>query len=110
MRILVIFFALGLAEAAEEEAPDVAGIPSRDLTAGEKQRYFLIGPGKDARAPKAGYRLLVVLPGSDGCESFLPFVSPFPPPQKLHRTTSNSLGLKFCFTWLWSRCRGRRKS
>jgi predicted esterase len=55
---------------------DVADIPSQDLRAGkdENKRYFLIGPAKGAKAPKQGYRLLVVLPGGPGGADFHPFV------------------------------------
>lgn len=73
MRRLAILFAFGFASAAED-APEAGDLPSQDLKAGEQQRYFLIGPRKDSTAPKAGHALLVVLPGGDGGESFLPFV------------------------------------
>ncbi|HKB38850.1 MAG TPA: hypothetical protein VKD72_20570, partial [Gemmataceae bacterium] len=55
---------------------DVADIVSQDLRAGkdEHKRYFLIAPPRDAKAPKKGYGLLVVLPGGDGSASFHPFV------------------------------------
>jgi predicted esterase len=55
---------------------DVADIPSQDLRAagdGDK-RYFLIGPGKDAKPPSAGHGLVVILPGGDGSADFHPFV------------------------------------
>ena len=55
---------------------DVADIPSQDLRIDkdDHQRYFLIGPKKEARAPKKGYRLVVVLPGGGGGEGFHSFV------------------------------------
>lgn len=55
---------------------DVADIPSRDLTVGEDEnkRYFLIGPRKDAKAPKEGFGLVVILPGGPGTANFHPFV------------------------------------
>ena len=55
---------------------DVADIVSQDLRAekDEHKRYFLIAPPKDAKAPKKGYGLLVVLPGGDGSANFHPFV------------------------------------
>jgi uncharacterized protein (TIGR03067 family) len=58
------------------EEDDVADVPSQDLRAGkdENKRYFLIGPGKDARRPKEGYRLVVILPGGPGSADFHPFV------------------------------------
>lgn len=72
--------ALGAAPAAGSAQPpdaeDVADIPSQELYVGgdNHQRYFLIGPKADTRRPKAGYRLLVVLPGGDGGADFHPFV------------------------------------
>jgi predicted esterase len=55
---------------------DVADIISQDLRIGkdEHKRYFLIEPGKGAKAPEKGYGLLVVLPGGDGSADFHPFV------------------------------------
>jgi predicted esterase len=62
--------------AVGDDADDVADIPSQDLHAGNdtNQRYFLIGPRKDAPKPKRGYGLLVILPGGDGSADFHPFV------------------------------------
>jgi hypothetical protein len=78
MRALVLVLALHLPAAVAEEPPDIAGIPSQDITLREGQRYFLIGAekerGKAAPSPKPGHGLLVVLPGGDGGEGFLPFV------------------------------------
>jgi predicted esterase len=55
---------------------DVADIASQDLRIGkdENKRYFLIEPPKDAKAPKKGYGLLIVLPGGTGSADFHPFV------------------------------------
>lgn len=55
---------------------DVADVPSKDIRIGEddKKHYFLIGPAKNAKAPKAGFKLLLVLPGGDGSAEFNPFV------------------------------------
>src|SRR5437763_891952 len=55
---------------------DIAGVPSEDLLVGKekRKRYFLIGPAKDAKAPKDGYGLVVILPGGDGSADFHPFV------------------------------------
>jgi predicted esterase len=55
---------------------DVADVPSQDLRAGkdEHKRYFLIGPLKDAKAPKEGSGLVVILPGGPGSADFHPFV------------------------------------
>lgn len=55
---------------------DVADLPSQTLQATNdpKKTYFLIGPAIDEKQPEGGYNLLVVLPGGDGSESFLPFI------------------------------------
>jgi poly(3-hydroxybutyrate) depolymerase len=55
---------------------DVADVPSQDLKAGkdEKKRYFLIGPAKDAKPPKDGFGLVIVMPGGAGSADFHPFV------------------------------------
>jgi predicted esterase len=54
----------------------VADVPSQDLHAGkdENKRYFLIGPRKDARVPRRGYGLVVILPGGSGGADFHDFV------------------------------------
>jgi predicted esterase len=72
LALLTIFLPLPLI--AQED--DIAQVPSQDLLAGgnEKMRYFLIGPQQDAKTPENGFRLLIVLPGGDGGESFNPFV------------------------------------
>ena len=55
---------------------DVADVSSKKLQADSdpNKTYFLIHPGKDAKQPKEGFKLLVVLPGGDGSEKFHPFV------------------------------------
>ncbi len=55
---------------------DVADVPSQKLQAGKDthKTYFLIGPRNEEGPPEGGYRLLVVLPGGDGSETFHPFV------------------------------------
>lgn len=55
---------------------DLADIPARDLTIGKdkNKRYFLIGPKKEAEAPKEGFGLVVILPGGPGTADFHPFV------------------------------------
>ena len=55
---------------------DVADVPCSDIHIqnNEKQRYFLIGPAADAKPPKAGFKLLLILPGGDGGADFNPFV------------------------------------
>jgi len=56
---------------------DVADVNSRDLRVDkdENKRYFLVGPHRDAIAPKDGFRLIVLLPGGDGSADFHPFVN-----------------------------------
>jgi predicted esterase len=72
----------------QDALADVADVPAQKLSVGsnEKMRYFLIGPNKNAAAPKEGYKLLVVMPGGDGGEDFHPFV------RRLHK---NSLSDEF---------------
>src|SRR5437868_945735 len=66
------------ATSQEPENPpdDVADVPSKEITLDKagQQHYFLVGPKKGKSAPKAGYRLLLVLPGGDGGADFNPFV------------------------------------
>ena len=61
---------------AEEEASDVADIPweARTLAEHERALYHLIGYDEEAKAPKKGYRLLLVLPGGDGSAGFRDFI------------------------------------
>ena len=55
---------------------DIADVTSHELTVGgdQQQRYFLIGPAKDAEQPAGGYGLVVIMPGGDGSADFHPFV------------------------------------
>jgi poly(3-hydroxybutyrate) depolymerase len=55
---------------------DVADVVSRDLRVGkdENKRYFLIDPPREAKAPKKGYGLIVVMPGGSGSADFHSFV------------------------------------
>jgi predicted esterase len=55
---------------------DVAAVPTQDVRIGgdEKQRYFLIGPHEGRTVPPQGSGLLLVMPGGNGGEDFLPFV------------------------------------
>jgi len=73
--LLVLAVGLSVVPAAMGQ-DDVADVPSRKLQAGKDKHktYFLIGDGKDEKQPDEGYKLLVVLPGGDGSEAFLPFV------------------------------------
>jgi predicted esterase len=50
--------------------------PATDLRAGddEHMRYFLVGPRAQGKAPKDGFKLLLVLPGGDGSADFATFV------------------------------------
>jgi len=72
----LITFVMCLPSARGTETADVADVPSKELSAAgnEKQRYFLLGPLKDRKAPADGFGLVVVLPGGDGGANFLPFV------------------------------------
>src|SRR5262245_53088663 len=74
--LLVTVLVLPFTFARADDADDVADVPSQDLRAGgdAQKRYFLIGPAKDAKAPAAGYGLVVILPGGDGSANFHPFV------------------------------------
>ncbi len=65
------------AGAAQQAAtPDPADVPTQDVFAGgdPRKRYFLMGPSDLAAVPKAGLRLLLVLPGGGGGADFNPFV------------------------------------
>jgi predicted esterase len=68
--LLAALFLGALARGAESD-PKVS-----DLRVGgdKDKRYFLFGPGKGAKAPAAGYGLVVVLPGGEGGADFRPFV------------------------------------
>lgn len=57
-------------------ASDIEDVLAQDLTveSNDQMRYFLIGPQKDAKAPKTGFKLVIVLPGGDGSDQFHPFV------------------------------------
>jgi hypothetical protein len=74
--LIAAVFILPLTAVRADDADDVADVPSQDLRAGgdAQKRYFLIGPAKDAKAPAAGYGLVVILPGGDGSADFHPFV------------------------------------
>lgn len=62
--------------APELDAEDVADIPSLDLRldSDDQRRYLLAGPRPDEKEPKAGFGLIVVLPGGTGEAGFHPFV------------------------------------
>ena len=53
-----------------------AEVESKDLTVGgdKNKRYFLIPPQKDAKPPKAGFKLAVIMPGGSGTADFHEFV------------------------------------
>ena len=55
---------------------DVADVPSQDLRArkDENKRFFLIGPREGEKPPKAGFGLVVVMPGGPGTAEFHSFV------------------------------------
>lgn len=76
LAVVVVTASLAPGRSADAADDDVADVPSQDLRAGkdEKKRYFLVGPPKEAKVPKKGYGLLVVMPGGDGGADFHPFV------------------------------------
>src|SRR5262245_25532433 len=55
---------------------DVKEVPAKELRAlgNEKQRYFLIGPRANEKAPPAGFALLLVMPGGEGAADTTSFV------------------------------------
>lgn len=68
------------------QADDVADIASEERRVGddEHKRYFLIGSRRVEQQPKAGFGLIVILPGGSGSADFHPFVkriykNSFPP-------------------------------
>ena len=74
--LAVLTLALPVAGSAHLFQDDVADVPLRDLRAGEveQMRYFLIGAEAEAKAPKGGFRLLLVMPGGNGGADFKTFV------------------------------------
>jgi predicted esterase len=74
IRLLVVVGCLPAASILAQD--DVPEVPSKERRAGgdEQKRYFLIGPKVGAKAPKAGFKLLVVMPGGGGGAEFQPFV------------------------------------
>ncbi len=62
--------------ATRKPASDIADVPAQDLTVegNDKMRYFLIGPQKDAKTPKNGFKVVIVMPGGDGSDQFHLFV------------------------------------
>ncbi len=75
LRVFIVSSVLSICMIAVAQE-DVVNVPSKKLPADGDSRkaYFLIGPGKDDKRPDQGYKLLLVLPGGDGSESFHPFV------------------------------------
>ena len=66
-RVVRPIFAMILAEKA------AVPVEERRANDNERMRYFLMGP-KVEKAPKDGYRLLLVLPGGDGSDEFRQFI------------------------------------
>ncbi|HJP01018.1 MAG TPA: hypothetical protein QF764_04550 [Planctomycetota bacterium] len=81
---VLVFTAASVVRAQESEDPrpesglptegveDVANIPAVDHYAkgNEKKRYVLIGHDEEAKVPKKGYGLIVILPGGTGAIDF----------------------------------------
>lgn len=66
-----------IAQAPDQDPPDpIDSLPSQDLRLGgdAHKRYFLIGPTADAKPPKDGFGLAVIMPGGDGSAEFHSFV------------------------------------
>jgi predicted esterase len=63
-------------DAPKPDAPKAEeGKPAEVLIGGDAhKRYLLHAPGPGTKAPKDGWRLLVVMPGGDGTAEFAPFV------------------------------------
>jgi predicted esterase len=83
MRTLAMALLFNLCCLSQESKPAAAKVddsdpknPVADLRANkdEDKRYFLIGPAKEAKVPKDGYRVLIVLPGGTGEADFMNFV------------------------------------
>ncbi|MBL8692545.1 MAG: hypothetical protein JNJ88_00450 [Planctomycetes bacterium] len=58
----------------EEDALEKLQVEDLRCGKNERQRYFLIRPAKEVKAPKEGFGLLLVLPGGDGSAEFHGFV------------------------------------
>lgn len=77
MKPLCLALLLGILTACVVAAQDdVADVPAQDrlVDKDKNKRYFLIGPAKGSKAPKAGFGLIVLLPGGPGGAEFHPFV------------------------------------
>ena len=63
-------------EQSVELAEDIQDVPSLDLRVDKDpfKRVFLIGLDEEQKAPRGGYGVIVVLPGSHGGPSFASFV------------------------------------
>ena len=76
LALIGIPFVALASDAAPPGQDDVADVPSEERRAKEDEhkRYFLIGADEKAKAPRKGYKLLLVLPGGDGGADFNAFV------------------------------------
>jgi predicted esterase len=72
-------------EGENKEEDEFKDLPHEEKKAGDdaNKRYFLIGPREKEKTPAKGHPLLVVLPGQDGSDGFMPFV------KRIHK---NALG------------------
>lgn len=68
--------ASGAVHWTQGENDELKRLVVEDLRCGkkERQRYFLIHPGKEVKPPEKGFGLLLVLPGGDGSAEFHGFV------------------------------------
>lgn len=77
MRSTVAVFILGIvaSQVMAQESDPASTVKSVRMEAGgdANKSFFLMGP-KISEAPKAGYGLIVVMPGGDGSAEFEPFV------------------------------------
>src|SRR6187399_20147 len=83
MRLIAIALLLAVSSPAQQSKPTLPKPdetdpknPVWDLRAKKdvNKRYFQIGPAKEDKEPKDGFRLLIVLPGGDGGPDFMGFV------------------------------------
>ena len=72
LMILALLTCVATPRAQETEPKDIASVPSVERQAdGDKNKlYFLIGHDEEKKAPRKGYKLLLILPGGSGGRDF----------------------------------------